>query len=114
MVKAINSGGEAQSIADFMVLESQPDRMVEVTKMMVFSDLPTTDPRKVGFYCSITLLASHFPFYPIFLYHKISKNKSKISLVQWINLNSPSRMDFQLIKRPLRKHNWVVRQSPKL
>lgn len=51
MVKAINSGGEAQSIADFMVLESQPDRMVEVTKMMVFSDLPSNDPRKVGFFC---------------------------------------------------------------
>lgn len=40
MVKAINSGGEAQSIADFLVLESQPDRMVEITKTMVFSDLP--------------------------------------------------------------------------
>lgn len=50
MVKAINSGGEAQSIADFMVLESQPDRMVEVTKMMVFSDLPATDQRKVGYF----------------------------------------------------------------
>ncbi|XP_070494833.1 titin isoform X6 [Chironomus tepperi] len=41
MVKAVNSGGEAQSIADFMVLESQPDRMVEVTKTVVFSDLPS-------------------------------------------------------------------------
>lgn len=47
MVRAINSGGEAQSIADFMVLESQPDRMVEVTKTMVFSDLPTNQ-QKVG------------------------------------------------------------------
>jgi hypothetical protein len=40
MVKAVNSGGEAQSIADFLVLEQQPDRMVEVTKTTVFSDLP--------------------------------------------------------------------------
>jgi hypothetical protein len=47
MVKAENSGGEAQSIADFMVLESQPDRMVEVTKTVVFSDLPA-DQLKVG------------------------------------------------------------------
>lgn len=62
MVKAINSGGEAQSIADFMVLESQPDRMVEVTKMMVFSDMPSTDPRKVGF-----LLAKSFFLLHIFL-----------------------------------------------
>lgn len=40
MVKAENSGGEAQSIADFLVLESQPDRMIEMTKTVVFSDLP--------------------------------------------------------------------------
>ncbi|CRL08293.1 CLUMA_CG021374, isoform B [Clunio marinus] len=40
MVKAENSGGEAQSIADFLVMESQPDRMVEITKTVVFSDLP--------------------------------------------------------------------------
>lgn len=71
MVKAINSGGEAQSIADFMVLESQPDRMVEVTKMMVFSDLPTNDQRKVGFYAYyLSTLLHNFPFYPIFLYLK--------------------------------------------
>ena len=59
MVKAINSGGEAQSIADFMVLESQPDRMVEVTKMMVFSDMPTTDPRKVGFFIGKSFFLLH-------------------------------------------------------
>lgn len=49
MVKAVNSGGEAQSIADFMVLESQPDRMVEVTKTVVFSDLPSNQ-LKVGLF----------------------------------------------------------------
>lgn len=48
MVKAVNSGGEAQSIADFLVLESQPDRMVEITKTTVFSDLPQTQ-LKVSF-----------------------------------------------------------------
>lgn len=48
MVKAVNSGGEAQSIADFLVVEQQPDRMVEVTKTMVFSDLPQ-DQIKVSF-----------------------------------------------------------------
>lgn len=48
MVKAVNSGGEAQSIADFLVLESQPDRMVEITKTVVFSDLPA-DRVKVSF-----------------------------------------------------------------
>lgn len=56
MVKAINSGGEAQSIADFMVLESQPDRMVEITKTTVFSDLPK-EQHKVG---SIT---ENFPIF---------------------------------------------------
>lgn len=48
MVKAINPGGEAQSIADFLVVESQPDRMVEVTKTMVFSDLPQQSEIKVS------------------------------------------------------------------
>lgn len=61
MVRAINSGGEAQSIADFMVLESQPDRMVEVTKTMVFSDLPTNQ-QKVGLKLlyGFLLFSSHF------------------------------------------------------
>lgn len=57
MVKAINSGGEAQSIADFLVLESQPDRMVEVTKTVVFSDLPA-DRLKVS-------------FFPILIFHQV-------------------------------------------
>lgn len=48
MVKATNSGGEAQSIADFMVLENQPDRMVEITKTTVFSDISPEQIRKVG------------------------------------------------------------------
>lgn len=47
MVKAINAGGEAQSIADFLVVETQPDRMVEVTKTMVFSDLPQQQQNNV-------------------------------------------------------------------
>lgn len=32
MVRAVNTGGEAQSIADFVVLEPTPDRMIEVVK----------------------------------------------------------------------------------
>jgi hypothetical protein len=60
MVKAENPGGEAQSIADFMVLESQPDRMVEVTKTTVFSDLPA-DQLKVGvIFNPHTLFLLHF------------------------------------------------------
>lgn len=39
MVKAINAGGEAQSIADFAVLEPTPDRMVEVVKTVVFENV---------------------------------------------------------------------------
>ena len=48
MVKATNSGGEAQSIADFMVLENQPDRMVEVMKTTVFNDVRPELTQKVG------------------------------------------------------------------
>lgn len=62
MVKAENSGGEAQSIADFLVLESQPDRMVEITKTVVFSDLPQ-DQVKV----SLSILPSTLNFSSRFL-----------------------------------------------
>lgn len=69
MVKAVNSGGEAQSIADFLVLEQQPDRMVEVTKTTVFSDLPQV---KVSF--PHFLITEHF-LHIFFL----SKNKNLFS-----------------------------------
>lgn len=39
MVKATNAGGEAQSIADFAVLEPTPERMVEVVKTVVYDDM---------------------------------------------------------------------------
>lgn len=39
MVKATNSGGEAQSIADIAVFEPTPDTMVEVVKTVVFEDV---------------------------------------------------------------------------
>ncbi|XP_031348623.1 titin isoform X3 [Photinus pyralis] len=39
MVKAVNDGGEAQSIADFAVFEPTPDTMVEVVKTVVFEDV---------------------------------------------------------------------------
>lgn len=32
MVRAVNGGGEAQSIADFIVLEPTPERMIEIVK----------------------------------------------------------------------------------
>lgn len=35
MVRAVNAGGEAQSIADFAVMEPTPERMVEVVKTVV-------------------------------------------------------------------------------
>lgn len=46
MVKAINSGGEAHSIADFLVVEPQEGRMLEITKTVVFNDLK---PEEVSF-----------------------------------------------------------------
>ena len=71
MVKAVNSGGEAQSIADFMVLESQPDRMVEVTKTTVFSDLPTNQ-LKVRF----STFSSFIIYKNIFLFLFYPKNEN--------------------------------------
>lgn len=38
MVRAINDGGEAHSIADFAVLEPTPDRYVEVVHTIVHDD----------------------------------------------------------------------------
>lgn len=40
MVRAVNSGGEAQSIADIAVFEPTPETMVEVVKTVVFEDVP--------------------------------------------------------------------------
>lgn len=39
MVRAVNAGGEAQSIADFAVIEPTPERMVEVVKTVVFENV---------------------------------------------------------------------------
>lgn len=39
MARAVNEGGEAQSIADFAVFEPTPDTMVEVVKTVVFEDV---------------------------------------------------------------------------
>lgn len=39
MVRAVNSGGEAQSIADIAIFEPTPDTMVEVVKTVVFEDV---------------------------------------------------------------------------
>lgn len=39
MVRAVNAGGEAQSIADIAVFEPTPDTMVEVVKTVVFEDV---------------------------------------------------------------------------
>lgn len=39
MARAVNDGGEAQSIADFAVFEPTPDTMVEVVKTVVFEDV---------------------------------------------------------------------------
>lgn len=44
MVRAVNSGGEAQSIADFRVLEPTPERIVEVVKTVIFDESPMHIP----------------------------------------------------------------------
>lgn len=78
MVKATNSGGEAQSIADFLVLESQPDRMVEITKTTVFSDLPAAQ-LKVSFKFALKI------FLHIFFLSKPPKNSFPAKLFVEIN-----------------------------
>lgn len=39
-MKAVNSGGEAQSIADLAVVERTPDRMIEVVKTVSYNNTP--------------------------------------------------------------------------
>lgn len=48
MVSAVNPGGKAESIASFAVVDSTPDRIVEVVKTVVFED-PNDHTRKVNF-----------------------------------------------------------------
>lgn len=53
MVRAVNAGGEAQSIADFAVIEPTPERMVEVVKTVVFENVKD---KKVCAKCKIFLI----------------------------------------------------------
>lgn len=46
-VRASNPGGKAESIASFAVVDSTPDRIVEVVKTVVFED-PIDRTRKVS------------------------------------------------------------------
>lgn len=39
-VRAVNAGGEAESIADLVVTESTPDRIFEVSKTVTFNNTP--------------------------------------------------------------------------
>lgn len=48
MVHAMNSGGEAQSIADFAVFEPTPDTMVEMHKTLVYENLQDKNAKKVS------------------------------------------------------------------
>lgn len=56
-VCASNPGGNAESIASFAVVDSTPDRIVEVVKTVVFED-PVDRTRKV----------SQYPAMPIFIH----------------------------------------------
>lgn len=40
VVKAVNSGGEAQSIADLAVVENTPDRTIQLTQSANFNTTP--------------------------------------------------------------------------
>lgn len=51
MVRAINPGGEAQSIADFVVIEPTPERMIEVVKTVVFENV---QDQKVNLHLRLT------------------------------------------------------------
>lgn len=78
MVKAENSGGEAQSIADFLVMESQPDRMVEVTKTVVFNDLPPEQSRVSLNFIHLLVYSLHILFlfrYSPYFSEKLNENE---------------------------------------
>lgn len=54
MVRAVNSGGEAQSIADIAVFEPTPETMVEMVKTVVFEDIQKQE-----------IMVSYFLFFSI-------------------------------------------------
>lgn len=62
MVRAINEGGEAQSIADIAVFEPTPDTMVEVVKTVVFEDVRKHE----------TLVRCYFTHIILLLYSEVS------------------------------------------
>lgn len=65
-VSASNPGGNAESIASFAVVDSTPDRIVEVVKTVVFED-PVDRTRKVSMlYLFLFLIYFSFPIYIIY------------------------------------------------
>lgn len=46
MVRAINAGGETQSIADVIVLEPTPERMIEIVKTVKVENVDGQKVRK--------------------------------------------------------------------
>lgn len=61
-VSASNAGGNAESIASFAVVDSQPDRIVEVVKTVVFED-PVDKTRKVRIFLAFDPLEPFFDSY---------------------------------------------------
>lgn len=39
MVKAVNDAGETQSIADFIILEPTPERMIDIVKTVAIENI---------------------------------------------------------------------------
>lgn len=64
MVRAVNSGGEAQSIADIAVFEPTPDTMVEVVKTVVFEDVRKHE--------TLVSISSNFLFTSLFFSNKFT------------------------------------------
>lgn len=80
MVRAVNAGGEAQSIADFAVIEPTPERMVEVVKTVTFENVRGDQkvPSNTNFK-SITIFLNNTK-------NKITFKFSSFSLYLWLNL----------------------------
>lgn len=88
MVKATNSGGEAQSLADFAVLEPTPERMVEVVKTVVFDDVQVNEGKNVSnklLFLNILTYKFILSFIIILFFYILKKYKQRSRLISQIN-----------------------------
>ena len=75
MVRATNAGGEAKSIADCVIVEPTPERMVEVVKTVIFDDAKDISAEvclKIHNYLKKYFIVNYLIFFSTFNFNLLS------------------------------------------